>query len=72
MDAKNSLNIAKIRYKLLTSDEVREENRRRAQASLEQESANLELIKAEHERNQKLYEKELISQASLEVFTGTT
>ena len=66
MDAKNSLNIAEIRYKLLTSDEVREENRRRAQASLEQESANLELIKAEHERNQKLYEKELISQASLE------
>ena len=66
MDGKNSLNIAKIRYKLLTSDEVREENRRRAQASLEQESANLELIKAEHERNQKLYEKELISQASLE------
>ena len=66
MDAKNSLNIAKIRYKLLTSDEVREENRRRAQASLEQESANLELIKAEHERNQKLYKKELISQASLE------
>lgn len=66
MDAKNSLNIAKIRYKLLTSDEVRDENRRRAQASLEQESANLELVKAEHERNQKLYEKELISQAALE------
>ena len=66
MDAKNSLNIAKIRYKLLTSDEVREENRRRAQASLEQESANLELVKAEHDRNEKLYAKELISQASLE------
>ena len=66
MDAENSLNIAKIRYKLLTSDEVREENRRRAQASLEQENANLELVKAEHERNEKLYAKELISQASLE------
>ncbi|RKU20952.1 hypothetical protein C6500_07375 [Candidatus Poribacteria bacterium] len=66
MDAENNLNIAKIRYKLLTSDEVRDENRRRAQASLEQESANLELVKADHERNQKLYEKELISQAALE------
>ena len=66
MDAENSLNIAKIRYKLLTSDEVRDENRQRAQASLEQEQANLELVKAEHERNQKLYQKELISQASLE------
>ncbi len=66
MDAKNNLNISKIRYKLLTSDEVREENKQRAKSSLEQESANLELVKAEHERNQKLYEKELISQASLE------
>ena len=66
MDAENSLKIAQIRYKLLTSDEVREENRRRAQASLEQEQANLELIEAEHERNKTLFEKELISQAALE------
>ena len=66
MDAENSLNIAKIRYKLLTSDEVRDENRRRAQASLEQEKANLDLVTAEHERNKTLYEKELISQAALE------
>ena len=66
MDAENSLNIARIRYKLLTSDEVREENRRRAQSSLDQETANLELVTAEHKRNQTLYEKELISQASLE------
>ncbi len=66
MDAENSLNIAKIRYKLLTSDEVRDENRRRAQASLEQEKANLDLVTAEHQRNQTLYEKELISQAALE------
>lgn len=66
LDAENNLNIARIRYKLLTSDEVRDENRQRAQASLEQEQANLELVKAEHERNQKLYQKELISQASLE------
>ena len=66
MDAENSLNIAKIRYKLLTSDEVREENRQRAHASLEQEKANLDLVKAEHERNKTLYKKELISQAALE------
>ena len=66
MDAENSLNIAKIRYKLLTSDEVREENRRRAKNSLDQEEANLELVTAEHKRNQTLYAKELISQASLE------
>ena len=66
MDAENNLNIANIRYKLLTSDEVRDENKQRAQASLEQDKANLDLVTAEHERNKKLYEKELISQAALE------
>ena len=66
LDAENSLKIAEIRYKLLTSDEVRDENKQRAKASLEQESANLELVTAEHERNKKLYQKELISQAALE------
>ena len=66
MDAKNSLNIAEIRYSLLTSDEVREENRQRAKNSLEQEEANLELVTAEHDRNKKLHQKELISQAALE------
>ncbi|MCE2413025.1 efflux RND transporter periplasmic adaptor subunit [Candidatus Poribacteria bacterium] len=66
LDAENSLNISKIRYKLLTSDEVRDENRQRAKSSLEQEKANLELIAAEHKRNNTLYEKELISQAALE------
>ena len=66
MDAENSLKIAEIRYSLLTSDEVREENRQRAKNSLEQEEANLELVTAEHERNKKLHQKELISQAALE------
>ena len=66
MDAENSLKIAKIRYKLLTSDEVRDENKQRAQATLEQDKANLDLVTAEHERNKTLYEKELISQAALE------
>ncbi len=66
LDAENSLKISQIRYSLLTSDEVREENRRRAQASLAQDEANYELVKAEHKRNEQLYEKELISQAALE------
>ena len=66
MDAENSLNIAEIRYKLLTSDEVRDENKQRAQASLEQDKANLDLVTAEHERNKTLYAKELISLAALE------
>ena len=66
MDAENGLNIANIRYKLLTSDEVREENRGRAKASLEQDKANLDLVTAEHERNKTLYQKELISLAALE------
>ena len=66
LDAENSLNISRIRYKLLTSDEVRDENKRRAQSSLEQEEANLDLVKAEHKRNETLFEKELISQAALE------
>ena len=66
LDAENSLKIAQIRYSLLTSDEVREENRQRAKNSLDQEEANLELVTAEHQRNKKLYEKELISQAALE------
>lgn len=66
MDAENNLNIANIRYKLLTSDEVRDENRQRAKASLEQDKANLDLVTAEHERNKKLYDKELISLAALE------
>ena len=66
MDAENSLNIAKIRYKLLTSDEVRDENKQRAKASLEQDKANLDLVTAEHERNKTLHAKELISLAALE------
>ena len=66
MDAENSLKIANIRYKLLTSDEVRDENKRRAEASLAQDKANLDLVTAEHERNKKLHDKELISLAALE------
>lgn len=66
MDAENSLKMAQIRYKLLTSEEVREETKGRAQATVEQDLANLDLAKAEHERNQRLFEKQLISQAALD------
>ncbi len=66
MDAENSLKMANIRYKLLTSEEVREETKGRAQATVEQDLANFDLAKAEHERNQRLFEKQLISQAALD------
>lgn len=66
MDAENSLKMAQIRYKLLTSEEVREETKGRAQATVEQDLANFDLAKAEHERNQRLFEKQLISQAALD------
>ena len=66
MDAENSLKIANIRYKLLTSAEVRGENKRRAQSSLTQDEVSRDLAKAEHERNVELYGKELISKAALD------
>ncbi len=66
MDAENSLKMANIRYKLLTSETVREENKKRAKSSLIQEEANRDLAKSEHERNVELYEKEFISKASLD------
>lgn len=65
-DAENSLKIAKLRHKLLTSETVREENKKRAEASVTQEKVNLDLVKTEHERNVKLFQEELISQASLD------
>ena len=66
MDAENSLKIANLRYKLLTSETVRDENKKRAEASVTQEKVNLDLVKTEHDRNVKLYEQELISESSLE------
>lgn len=66
LDAENSLKIANLRYKLLTSETVREENKKRAQASVTQEKVNLDLAEKEHERNTELFSKELISKAALE------
>ena len=65
-DAENSLKIANLRYKLLTSETVREENKKRAEASVTQEKVNLDLVEKEHQRNVELYEKQLISKASLD------
>ncbi|MYF98506.1 HlyD family efflux transporter periplasmic adaptor subunit [Candidatus Poribacteria bacterium] len=66
LDAENGLKIANLRYKLLTSETVREENKKRAQASVTQEKVNLDLAEKEHARNTELFGKELISKASLE------
>ena len=65
-DAENGLKIANLRYKLLTSETVREENKKRAEATVTQEKVNLDLAKTEHERNVQLFEEQLISQASLD------
>ncbi len=66
LDAENSLKIANLRYKLLTSETVREETKKRAKASVTQEKVNLDLAEKEHNRNVELHGQELISNAALE------
>ena len=66
LDAENSLKIANLRYKLLTSETVREETKKRAKSSVTQEKVNLDLAEKEHNRNVELHGQELISNASLE------
>lgn len=66
LDAENGLKIANLRYKLLTSETVREETKKRAQASVTQEKVNLDLAEKEHNRNVELHGQELISHAALE------
>ncbi|MCG9126674.1 efflux RND transporter periplasmic adaptor subunit [Candidatus Poribacteria bacterium] len=65
-DAENSLKIANLRYKLLTSETVRDETKKRAEASVTQDKVSRDLARKEHDRNTELYDKELISKASLE------
>ena len=65
-DAENSLKIANLRYKLLTSETVRDETKKRAEASVTQDKVNMELAKKEHDRNTELYNQKLISQSALE------
>ena len=66
LDAENSRTIANLRYKLLTSETVREETKKRAKASVTQEKVNLDLAEKEHNRNVELHGQELISDAALE------
>ena len=65
-DAENSLKIANLRYKLLTSETVRDETKKRAQASVTQDKVSMELAEKEHKRNTELFDQELISKAALE------
>ena len=66
LDAQNSHEMAKLRYKLLTSETVREEDKKRAEASVTQAKANFELAKKEYDRKQKLFGKEYISKSDID------
>ena len=65
-DATNSHGMAKLRYKLLTADTVRAEDRKRAEASVSQAKANRDLAEKEYKRKQQLFEKEYISKSDLD------
>ena len=65
-DAKNSRNMAQLRYKLLTADTVRTEEKKRAEASVSQAKANRDLAEKEYKRKQQLFEKEYISNSDLD------
>ena len=65
-DAENSHKMAKLRYSLLTTDTVREEDKKRAEASVSQAKANFELAKKEYDRKQQLFEKRYISKSDLD------
>ncbi len=65
-DAENSHSMAKLRYKLLTADTVREEDKKRAEASVSQAKANFELADKEFKRKQQLFDKQYISKSDLD------
>ena len=65
-DAENSHNMAQLRHNLLTSETVREEDKKRAEASVSQAQANLDLAEKEYARKQQLFEKEYISTSDLD------
>ena len=65
-DAKNSHTMAQLRHNLLTSETVREEDKKRAEASVVQAKANLELAEKEYNRKQQLFEKQYISTSDLD------
>ena len=65
-DAENSHEMAKLRYKLLTSETVREEDKKRAEASVSQAKANRDLAEKEYKRKQQLFENQYISNSDLD------
>ena len=65
-DAENSFNIANLRHNLLTSDTVRTEDLKRAEASAAQAKSSLELAQKEFDRKENLFAKKYISQADLD------
>ena len=65
-DAINSHEMARLRYKLLTSETVREEDKKRAEASVSQAKANHDLAQKEYERKQQLFDKQFISKSDLD------
>ena len=65
-DAENSHDMAKLRYDLLTTKTVREEEKKRAEASVTQAKANFDLAKKEYTRKQKLFEEKYISKSDLD------
>ena len=65
-DAENSHEMARLRYKLLTSETVREEDKKRAEASVNQAKANRDLAQKEHDRKQQLFDKQFISKSDID------
>jgi HlyD family secretion protein len=65
-DAVNSFDIANLRHNLLTSDTVRTEDLKRAEASAAQAKSSLELAQKEFDRKENLFAKKYISQADLD------
>lgn len=65
-EAKNNLKIAKLQLKLSSSEGVRKEELKRAESSVTQSKANLDLVKKEFNRKRSLYEKGYISKSELD------
>ncbi|MFB3042613.1 MAG: HlyD family secretion protein, partial [Candidatus Poribacteria bacterium] len=66
-DAENNLMIAGLRYGLLTSATVRAEDIKRAESTVQQTKANLDLATKEYERKKQLFEKKYLSTSDLDV-----
>jgi len=65
-EAENNLKIAELQLKLLSPESVRSEEVKRAEASVAQAKANLDLAQKEFERIESLYEYDYISKSELD------